>query len=349
MTAYRLFAALPIVAMGYAPARAQLEGFGPSPLFSSHDVIEMTLVANLEELMADVDEDRSEHAALLSYRAPDGSIRSHGIKAQTRGRYRRNPENCPFPPLRLNFDRSDVAETLFDVQDKLKLVTHCRTDDLHYDQFVLQEYGLYRVFNVLTPRSFRVRLVRMTYLDVSGRHEPITRNAFLIEHIDDLARRVEGKVYEEQNVPRERLDFDQLTLLYLFEYMIGNIDWDVSMLQNLALIAPSRDGPYSPIPYDFDLADVIAPPGADRHPRLGPTALRHLLFADFCRAKDDLEPYLDLFKRKKEDIYAVFDRIPGLTPERAAATRRYFDQLYRIINSPRNVEREFLRPCRVKP
>ncbi|NIP93601.1 MAG: hypothetical protein GWN18_19895, partial [Thermoplasmata archaeon] len=70
---------------------------------------------------------------------------------------------CEFPPLRLNFKKGQLDETLFDGQDKVKLVTHCRNGD-RYEQNVVKEYLVYRLYNVLTPLGFQVRMAHITYV-----------------------------------------------------------------------------------------------------------------------------------------------------------------------------------------
>ena len=47
----------------------------------------------------------------------------YSIKVRVRGKSR--VRTCAFPPLRLNFSSIDTINTVFAVQDKLKLVTHC--------------------------------------------------------------------------------------------------------------------------------------------------------------------------------------------------------------------------------
>ncbi len=61
-------------------------------------------------------------------------------------------------------------------------MTHCQDRDVRFERFLLKEYLAYRTFNLLTDRSFRVRLARITYTDSKGRRKPITRSGFFIEY-----------------------------------------------------------------------------------------------------------------------------------------------------------------------
>ena len=69
--------------------------------------------------------------------------------------------------------------SLFAGQRQLKLVTHCRASE-GFQQYVLMEYATYRLYNQLTPMSFRARLAKIDYVAADGR--PITsRVGFFLE------------------------------------------------------------------------------------------------------------------------------------------------------------------------
>ena len=57
--------------------------------------------------------------------------------------------------------------TIFEGQDKFRVVTHCRDRD-EYEENVLEEYLAYRIYALLTEISFRVRLARITYGDCTS-------------------------------------------------------------------------------------------------------------------------------------------------------------------------------------
>lgn len=344
---YRHLGTALCVLMLSMPAQAQESPPDTAGLFATDEVLELTLDTNLETLLHDVGEERDEHPATLSYQASDNTTTTVPLKVQTRGRYRRHPDHCDFPPLWLNFPKKRVAQTLFAGQDKIKLVTHCRSGEAVYEQYLFQEYLIYRIYNLLTEKSFRVRLLRMTYIDANGQRDPLTRHAFLIEDVDLMAARNQAVEHDRQDVPPEELDYEQMTLFYLFQYLISNIDWDVPMLQNLKLIEPEQDGPLVAVPYDFDLVGLIKPSYADKAPPLGLSALRNQLFTDFCRRENELRPTLAHFNTHKAAIYGLYASFPLLQQAHVRRVRQRLDKFYRTINEPRLAEREFLRPCRV--
>lgn len=77
-------------------------------------------------------------------------------------------EQCKFPPLRLDFDPAETGESAFAGQDELKLVTHC-INSTAGEKNLLEEYLAYRIFNLLSDYSYRVRLLHVSCVDTAGR------------------------------------------------------------------------------------------------------------------------------------------------------------------------------------
>ena len=112
----------------------------------------------------------------------------------------------------------------------LPLTTHCARTVV-YQQYLLKEYWAYRIYNALTSKSLRVRLVHITYRDAAGRIDPVERYAFFTEHFDAYARRTGAAVRAEQLFDPRAADSAEVTTFDLFQYAIGNTDFDVRCLQ----------------------------------------------------------------------------------------------------------------------
>ena len=92
---------------------------------------------------------------------------SYPITLTSRGITRQTTDICDFPPLRVDFTAPAPTGSLFEHQKNLKLVTHCRRDAA-FQQKLLLEYSAYRLFNLMTPQSFRARLANIDYLDAAA-------------------------------------------------------------------------------------------------------------------------------------------------------------------------------------
>ena len=131
----------------------------PAELFRSEAPFAATLTTNIGRLKRDRVDKAPWRPATLSYAGDSARPVTVPLLARTRGIWRLR--KCDIPPLRLDFSRDDRRHTIFRGLDKPKLVNYCRNDDTH-EQYLLQELQLYRVYNLLTPVSHRVRLARLT-------------------------------------------------------------------------------------------------------------------------------------------------------------------------------------------
>ncbi len=124
-----------------------------SPLFDDNAVIDVELIGPIGSLIKKKD-DSTEVPFVLKANAVEQQVQ---IRVRGKSRLRL----CKFPPLRLNFSDSDTEQTVFAGQDKIKLVTHCRSNDASQVD-ALQEYAVYRIFNIISDISYRVRLLHIT-------------------------------------------------------------------------------------------------------------------------------------------------------------------------------------------
>lgn len=274
-------------------------------------------------------------------------------------RARLNPNTCGFPPLRLDFPRSQVEGTVFAGQNRLKLVTHCQDGRAEYEQYVLQEYLAYRVFNLLTDVSFQVRLVRGTYVDTDAKRDTITRYGFLIENDSMLGIRTgAGVPVHVPTVPPAWVDPEYLALVEVFQYLIGNPDWSAfarspdqdECCHNTVPIG-SLGGPVYSVPYDFDITGTVNPRYGNRvfQPQtrnLGIYRIRDRVYRGLCVSAPALPSVFAKFNERREAVYALYSGMADLDAEVLKDTREYLDQFYRTINDPKAVEREFRGRCR---
>src|SRR5262249_38805340 len=135
------------------------------PLFQSTDPLAFTLTADFKLVNKDRDPESSvRYPAVLSLTDERGREQAIHVRISPRGHFRRMARNCAFVPLRLELPAAETAGTVFEGQTTLKLGTHCQ-DEKAYEQITLREYLTYPMLNVITPRSFRARLARGTYVD----------------------------------------------------------------------------------------------------------------------------------------------------------------------------------------
>jgi hypothetical protein len=323
------------------------EGSGEAPpaLFTGDVPVVFTLEADFRQLKRDRDQESEDRPATMTLKQGLGEELSIPLQLRTRGNFRLQRHICPFPPLRLNFPEDSVGGTLFEGQDKLKLVTHCMDRD-RYELNVLEEYLAYRIFNLLSDISFRVQLALITYRDSGGRESPVSRIGFLIEDEDLMAARLEGKMVEVPAADPNDFAQGQAGLMYLFQYLIGNTDWSGAGFHNVKLIQVGWD--FLPVPYDFDFSGLVDAPYAGPNPALARQieTVRERLYRGFCSDEIDYDAVFARFNEKREAILELVDNLPGYTGRTARLTRNYIEEFFETINDSHEADWEIKSRCR---
>ncbi len=321
-------------------------------LFASNDPLTLTIEAPLEAIFKEREQVSSYHPGVVILEDSDGSRVRLDVQLKTRGKFRLNPRNCGFPPLRINFKKKQVEGTIFSGQDKLKLVTHCQDKRADYEQYILLEHLAYRTYNLLTDLSYQVRLARITYVDTEGDREPLTKYAFFIEDDDDMAGRNGWGALQVPMVPPFEYEQDQLNLAEVFQFLVGNTDWaafsaapdEPECCHNVTVVG-NPAGPVYPVPYDFDWTGLVSARYARPDPSLPIYSVRQRMYRGLCRDSDQLDVTLPAFLKQKEAIYALYQNQEGLEERQVERAVKYLDEFYEIIEDPKKVKREMHDRC----
>lgn len=307
----------------------------PKGLFASESVVEFTLTAPLQKILKDRGQVTSTHLGQLRY-ADGQETRLLPVKLTVRGNFRKSRANCTFPPLYVDVPKGQVKKTLFAKQNKIKLVTHCTNEE-----YVVREYLVYKMYNLLTEASFRARLARVTYVDSAGRRDPETRWGILLEDEGDLMKRNGGTATRQKQVVMARVDSASMATVAVFEYLIGNTDWSVPFRHNIRLMTrPNRLFP-TPIPYDFDHAGIVDANYAVPAEQLNLGSVRERLYRGISYPTAVLEPVLRRFNELKPRFYALFQNDPRLSPAYVKRTVKYLDEFYEVLSRPASVAATF--------
>ena len=328
--------------IGYA---LELENaYGQSVLFESDEMVAVTLKTDLGMLFKDRGDDPQQQPATITYAGEDGEDVAQELKVRLRGNFRK--KHCDFPPIRLNFAKKEAKGTLFEGEDKLKLVTHCKDRNKEYEQYVLREYLVYRMFGQLTDKSFRVRLLEITYEDTAGKRKPVTTYGFLIEDDEAMAARNEGTHVEFEGYHQERTENDHILMLSLFQYMIGNTDWSVPALHNVRLITTTESRRPFAVPYDFDFSGLVNATYANPAPGLSIDMVTDRLYRGFCRPEEEVANHIAVFLDKKEQFYALIDNLEPLNRKSRRSAVSFMDGFYKVLDSDRRTRHAFDFACR---
>jgi len=319
------------------------KAFDVNPLFISDEVLMIEIRADFSSIEIDRTSNPKEYQGVLLYFSPEGTETRFNVTLTTRGKFRLQAENCSFPPLLINFRKSEVKNTIFEGQNKLKLVTPCREES-----DVLDEYTVYKMYNLISDLSFGVRLAVIKYFNSTNSSVMFRKLSFFIEDKDHVAERNGYKEYLKFLTPFN-IEDDNYKKLSLFEYMIGNLDWSVVSRQNIDIFI-SEDSNLAPVavPYDFDFSGFV-----DAHytkPKDVPEELltERRAFRGICYTPEELEEVFIFFRNLKPELEAVIRKQDLYKTAEKSVLLSYIRRFYRIINNPRLVRREFIENCQTR-
>lgn len=330
------------------PARAAAPE-PPKPLFASDDIVHLVIQGPVDVLAKGGPDSRATVSGTISVAGTNDSV---PVQLALRGITRRQRDVCQFPPLRVVFSEPP-ATSLFAGQHKLKLVTHCRAAEA-FQQYVLLEYGTYKLYNQLTPLSFRARLAKIDYQDSSGR--PITsRIGFFLEQIDDVGRRNglrEAKV--GSRIPVASLSRVDAARVALFEYMVGNLDWALqagpegdNCCHNIPLVSATGDGapPLFPVPYDWDFSGLVDTPYAVPPDGMNISSVRQRRYRGFCQHNPEARAAIAQYRAMQGPLMATFATVPGLDERTIRKANAYLGGFFADIATDANAEARVLKTC----
>ena len=320
----------------------------PDPLFQNDETLHVTITAPLTTLVRERPKD-DYLPGVFQYTETDGTAVKFDIEIKTRGHFRH--KTCDYPPLSLNFKKKQTDGTSFDNQNKMKLVIHCDYSE-RYEQIVLREYLAYRILNAVTNMSFRVRLLRVTYVNTEERGNGQVRYAYLIEHKNRLAERYGLKDLEIERTTVASIQPDRLNLTSVFQFFIGNTDFspiagppDDECCHNYVLFGNGID-PIIAIPYDFDQSGLVDAPYAEPNQLFRIRSVRQRLYRGRCANNEHVKASLRRFRDSRDAIYALIDEQEGLKPQVSKRIVHFLDKFYDLIDKPRNVERQIIDRCK---
>ena len=324
---------------------------GRAPLFASDSVLEVRIEAPLTTLM-DVRPDEAYLDGIFSYLEADDVEKRLSLKLRTRGNYRRDPSHCDFAPIRLNFRTGELSGSIFEGQDKLKLVTHCRTaEGQDFEQLVAREYLAYRIFNEITNISYAVRMLRITYVDTETGDE-IRRLGFVIEDDEAVAIRNGLQIVKTRRIEPEDLDRKHQNLVHLFEYMIANTEYSLvnpepgkDCCHNMDVLSATGAPPYIPMPFDFDFAGLVSAPYAQPNPRYPIRVVGQRFYKGTCANNELLQETIDTFLARRDEVRRLLRKSSFVSAKSRRSVKRLVDSFYKMISDPSAVTEHLAGKC----
>lgn len=245
----------------------------------------------------------------------DGKSYKYPIKIRPRGKFRRRI--CDFPMIKIDFPKKALKKNGLAKFDDYKIVTHCMNNiDQSYES-VTREYLAYKLYNILSPKSYNVHFMYITYVDTKENHSPFEHVGFMIEDTAEMCDRTSSKSRKElAGLTKDSFNTEQHDFVALFQYMIGNTDWTAfPIARNARVVKFKEEERYGVVPFDFDFSGLVAAPYAIPTSNLQQKSIRQRIFQGISSSRKPLAPTIKHFRSKKRKILNYIKRFRMLSKE----------------------------------
>ncbi|WP_411895426.1 hypothetical protein [Winogradskyella sp. A2] len=243
-----LFLCLPFILVGQSEELVAKEQVS---LFDENDFLPLKFKYSKKQLKKETN-DSTYMKSIFAYEAKGGVWDSLEVKIRARGNFRR--KTCFFTPIKLKVSKANAKGTLFEDNRKLKVVFPCLNEYAKHD-FVLKEYIVYKMYEVVMPYHFKTRLIDVEFDDVKNKKvRTYQLRGFLIEDYDKVAKRLNGRAVKRTFYPQ---GYDDLFAVRnaMFQFMVGNTDFSATYSHNSKVVYVDKK--FVPISYDFDMSGFV--------------------------------------------------------------------------------------------
>lgn len=298
------------------------------------DDLQVHLTTDYEQLLSNKSK-KGNHYQTSQFQAVyhTGTLNTE-VKIRPRGVTRK--KLCDYPPIMLKIKANE--RKLLDVRksDNIKIVSPCKADSI-YQQWIIKEYLVYQLYEHLTERSFRTKKITLSIQDSLNNQFINKHIGFIIEPTDVMAQRLDCTYKEDDTSPIKKIHKDQYKNYVLFQYMVGNTDWNLSGRHNIRILGCDEAMGPSPIPYDFDYSGLVNTDYATPHPMLPIDKVTDRLFQFRGKSDEDFSMNIQIFQEKKDAFYSIIEKEKQINAQIKSEMIGYLDAFYEEINDPENI------------
>jgi hypothetical protein len=306
-------------------------------LFENDEILEVSLRFDLSNFLKKPDKNQS-FDGIMTFHFSETDTLDRKVTIQYRGQSRY--ERCRLPPMRVVF-----KQPVYEVSDsarikKMKLVNQCQSGT-SFDDYIIKECLVYKLYNVLTDTSFRVRLLKVNYIDTEKKKKPVVQYGIFIEPEELLAKRTNMLEVKTRSLSQRHMFPAMIDRIAIFNYMISNWDWSVPGQHNVSVFTSSRNdlsGLGIPVPFDFDLTGVVNADYAIPPPDMGIATNRERKFTGICRTREIYLNDLMMFLDKKDEFYSVVNNYPYLDKAAKKDIITFLDQFFLQLEKQRSLD-----------
>ena len=305
------------------------------------DPLEVVIETDIKKLRSSSGPETQWQNGIFKIMKNNAAVFEQKVQVAARGNMRK--KTCHFPPVKIRFYEHKLENDSLEDVNELKLVVACRNtnDD---DQLVLKEWLAYKLYNLLTEESFRVKEASVRFITPGKKKGGMVSTAFFIESEQELASRLGGRPIKPRIISPRGLDTVAYDRMCLFQYMIGNTDWSTYTRHNIKTIGFKGRAAIA-IPYDFDYSGLVSADYAIPSPDLPIKVVQERYYLGFCRSAASYSDRFKEFLAQKEAILAVCQQAPRIEKANRRQMHDYLKEFFDILEEPRRAKVQILENC----
>jgi hypothetical protein len=300
--------------------------------FEVEDPVDLTLIFNVTKLKRTKD-DENYMPGTLEFFSEDSIKITKNIRVRARGFARK--KQCNLPPFLINVNDTSISREFIAGAKKIKVVSDCNSSNT-YREYVLKEFLAYKIFNIITDNSFRVRLVNLKLIDTGRKNRESNSLVFIIEPEELLAQRLNSMAIKINNLNFHQIEGSTTDMMSFFQYMIGNTDFAIVKRHNVKLLLSNDFQEKMPfaVPYDFDYAGLVNTFYAVPDVLFGISDVTQRYYRGMCRTDAEFQDLIDYYLEKEDDIIGSINSFDYLEEKPKNEVLEYIEQFYLELKDP---------------
>ena len=241
-----------------------------------------------------------------------------------------------FPPVKIDFKKSELDSLGFEKTDKLKMVFPC---DKHpkNQEILFKEFLVYELYNLIDSNYLRTKLVDVT-LHWKGK-DKYQFTGVLIEDEKEYARRMDLKIVEKGSLPPAALHRTSFLKMVFFQYMIANTDWSVKSRHNLEMVKLPEFPRVVAMPYDFDYSGFVGQHYAVPSPNIPIDNIHERYFFDAYRVSvAEYEQMVQYYLSIEKELYAVCDNASYMSAKTISESKKYLKSFFDMLRDSKELK-----------
>lgn len=313
-------------------------------LFEIKEPLNLTLKFNVKELVKTKYKEEYLPAEMTCHVSEDFEVK-HEVRVKARGEIRK--KICHAPMFWVNIKHAGIeAEDLADI-NKMKMVIRCKASST-YKNYILREYLVYQIWNLLSPYSFNTRLVRLKIIDTGRKNKEQEDWAFLIEPESMMVERNNCMSIKNDKLSIRTVDREWMDRVAFFSYMVGQSDFSVTGRHNLKIVTSKEYGStgFIPIPYDFDYCGFVDAEYAIPGEPLGIESVTERYYLGACRSDEVYMKTIEWLNSYQDEIKDLIMNFEYIDESEKKNLIKYIDSYYRDSNQSWFLGRNINSTCR---